>query len=277
MTQQVKRRNGRLLGQMRNISVSSGIYSYAPGSILFEQEETKVLCTVSMMQGVPHFLRGKKEGWLTAEYALLPHATQVRTARESVQGQRTGRSIEISRLIGRALRTIVNVASIGENTIYIDCDVLKADGGTRAAAITAACLALEQAQAHWLANRIITAPIIAQRIAGISVGICKDTILVDPDYAEDSTIDADFNIIMTESGQLIEMQGGAEKKPISWELFQAVQNSARTTVQELFAYLKDNAPAIVENVSAQYTHKKEEKVPLFSLRNRLLAQAHEEK
>jgi ribonuclease PH len=178
--------------------------------------KTKVLCAVSLQQGVPHFLRGKKTGWLTAEYSLLPASTPIRTVREITANKRNGRTIEISRVIGRALRSVVNLDPLGEQTIFIDCDVLQADGGTRTACITGAYLALKAAVAQWLHRGIISETILIDELAAISVGLAQDTVLLDLDFIEDSATEADFNFVLTRSGKIIELQGSAEKFPIKW-------------------------------------------------------------
>ena len=181
------RADNRAHNQLRPISLRHNEFGYAPGSVLFALGNTKVLCSVNMQPNVPPFLKGSKSGWLTAEYAMLPAATQLRTNRESSSFKRNGRSVEISRLIGRSLRNIVDLSKIGERTIIIDCDVLQADGSTRTACITAANYALHAAQAHWLERKVIDQPIITNRIAAVSVGINQDDALLDLDYTEDSS------------------------------------------------------------------------------------------
>ena len=177
------RYNNRKNDALRPISTQFDAPGYAAGSVIYQQGRTKVLCCVTMQVGVPAFLRNKGTGWLHAEYALLPSATMPRSQREIKQMRPNGRSLEISRLIGRSFRTIIDLASMGERTIYIDCDVLQADGGTRVAAISGAMLALQQAEKHWLEKGIITQSIIQDRLAAVSVGIKEDeTILVDPDF-----------------------------------------------------------------------------------------------
>ncbi|HZW60793.1 MAG TPA: ribonuclease PH, partial [Candidatus Babeliales bacterium] len=208
-------------------------------SVLFELGNTKVLCSISLQTGVPPFLKGKKTGWLTAEYAMLPSATTIRTPRESSTGQKNGRSIEISRLIGRSLRSVVNLQSIGEQTIMIDCDVLQADGGTRTACITGACLALSKAEMKWLASGIISKPLLIDKLAAISVGLTNQSALLDIDFAEDNACQADYNFVLTESGSIVEVQGTAEKSPITWQQMEQVYQLAQQGVSQLFA-LFDN-------------------------------------
>lgn len=229
------RSDGRSADQIRNFNITYNVIEHAAGSVLIELGKTKVLCAVTMQQNVPPFLRGKNTGWLTAEYAMLPAATASRTPRESTAMQRNGRSVEISRFIGRVLRTVTNIDALDERTITIDCDVLQADGGTRTASITGAYLALEQAQNVWLAQGIIAQPIVRDAVVAVSIGVMAEEVLLDPDFVEDSRMDADFNIVMTQSGNVIEIQGGAEKKSISWQLFDQVRERAQQGAQQLFA------------------------------------------
>lgn len=230
------RYNNRKNNALRPISTEFDAPSYATGSVIYQQGRTKVLCCVTMQVGVPAFLRNKGVGWLHAEYAMLPTATMPRTQREIKQLRPNGRSLEISRLIGRSFRTIIDLSSIGERTIYIDCDVLQADGGTRVASISGAMLALQKAEKLWLEKGIISNPIIKDRIAAVSVGIKEDeTILVDPDFAEDTQLIADLNMVLTASGKVVEVQGGAEKEPLSWELFDQARALACQQVETIFA------------------------------------------
>ena len=235
------RHDGRTAYQMRSISCLWNNYSYAPGSVVIEWGNTKVLCAVTMQQGVPSFLRGKGQGWLTAEYMLLPTATPVRIARDVSACKRNGRTVEISRLIGRVFRTIIDFSVLAERTIYVDCDVLQADGGTRVAAITGASLALLQAQNQWLAEGILEKPFLKDSIAAIAVGVYKGSIILDPDYHEDTDIHADFNVVMTISGKVIEIQGGAEKDPLCWEQFEQIRLVACDGIQGLKT-LFENVP-----------------------------------
>ncbi len=269
---------GRSTDQMRSVTITRNIYSQADSSVLFGLGKTQVLCAVSLQQGVPKFLRGKGIGWLTAEYAVLPTATQERTTRESSTGHRDGRAVEISRVIGRTLRSCVKLDTLGEWTIVIDCDVLCADGGTRVASINGATRALERAQEAWLSAGRIKQPFLVQKPAAVAIGVTDEGILlVDPDYKEDVDIIADFNIIATQSG-IIEVQGGAEKQPISWDLFNELCSTARTALEALFE--QSNGAEVAAPVSekpqkAQTAAKQvakttsEEKFPLFSLKNRL--------
>jgi ribonuclease PH len=266
----IKRNDGRTPDQLRPVSFSRGIYEYAAGSVLFEMGKTKVLCAVSIQQGVPQFLRGKNAGgWLTAEYALLPTSTTVRTQREASQGRKDGRAVEIARFIGRCFRSVVDVSEIGERTITIDCDVLQADGGTRTAAITGSFMALMMAQEKWLQSRVINKPIIVENIAAISVGVVHDSVLLDLSCNEDNIATADFNFVITQSNKIIEMQGGAESCPLSWDMFEKVRVMACSGVEQLFSLCSQDDQSHGRDVSRQQISRSEEKTPLFSLKNRL--------
>ncbi len=269
---ELKRKHGRSHNCVRPLNISYNVFGYAPGSVLFEMGNTKVLCAVSLQNNVPPFLRGKGTGWLTAEYAMLPTATQQRINRESSSFKRNGRSIEISRLIGRALRTMVNLEKLGERTIYIDCDVLQADGGTRTACITGASAALEMAVQTWLQNGNLAQDILVDRIAAVSVGVCQEGAILDLNYEEDCSINADVNVVMTKSGKLVEIQGTAEKEPISWDTFEDVKLLACQGVEQIFAFLDSQRnQGVVQKhkpVSADQEKTKPKKASLFSLGNR---------
>lgn len=234
------RANNRRNDELRPLKVTYDILAYASGSVLFEIGNTKVLCAVTRQQGVPHFLRGKKSGWLTAEYSLLPASTPLRTVRDSTSSKRNGRTIEISRLIGRALRSVVKLDKLGEQTIFIDCDVLQADGGTRTASITGAYLALRAAVSNWIAQGIISESILSDEISAISVGMSAGQPLLDIDFAEDSSTDADFNYVLTRSGKIIEIQGSAEKFPVTWEQHDSMKNIAISGVSTIFEFFDDS-------------------------------------
>jgi ribonuclease PH len=226
---------------------------------------TKVLCSIHIQNNVPPFLRGKKQGWLTAEYAMLPSATQVRTAREISSANRNGRSVEISRLIGRSLRSVLDLSKLGEQTIVVDCDVLQADGGTRTACLTGAFLALELAikRLRHVSEENRNA-IIKDRLVALSAGICGDQVLLDIDCAEDSAIDADFNFVLTESDKIIEVQGTAEQHAIEWSLFQNMCEVVRKGARDLVDQLKKfPLPEVTQSTEASTG-----KAPLFSLMNR---------
>lgn len=263
------RNDRRTPDQLRPVSFSRGIYEYAAGSLLFEMGKTKVLCAVSIQNGVPQFLRGKGAGWLTAEYALLPASTMTRTQRESALARKDGRSVEIARFIGRCFRSVVDLSSIGERTITIDCDVLQADGGTRTAAITGSFLALAMAQEKWLQSRLINKPIIKENITAVSVGVVHENVLLDLNYEEDSAASADFNFVITQTDKIIEMQGGAESAPLSWDTFEQVRVMARRGAEQLFAlYDKSKKEPYSAEASKGRQQEAAERTPLFSLKNR---------
>jgi ribonuclease PH len=262
------RNDKRTPDQLRPVSFSRGIYEYAAGSVLFEMGKTKVLCAVSLQNGVPPFLRGKGTGWLTAEYALLPMSTETRTQRESSQSGKNGRSVEIARFIGRCFRSIVDFSAIGERTIHIDCDVLQADGGTRTAAISGAFIALKMAQEQWLKSRTIIQPIIKDSIAAVSVGVVDNDVLLDLNYEEDSAATADFNFVITQSDKIVEMQGGAEIAPISWETFERVRCMAQQGAQQLFAAYEGKSSKDSSCAQATADRQNDRPAPMFSLKNR---------
>lgn len=264
----IRRNDGRTPDQLRPVSFSRGIYEYAAGSYLFEMGKTKVLCAVSLQQGVPQFLRGKGAGWLTAEYALLPTSTVTRTQRESASNKKDGRSVEIARFIGRCFRAVVDLSEFGERTITIDCDVLQADGGTRTAAITGSFLALLMAQEKWLQSRVINKPIIVEHITALSVGVVRDNVFLDLNYEEDSVATADFNFVITQSNKVIEMQGGAESAAISWDTFEQIRSMACAGAQQLFK-LYNNSKKEDEQKVTHSVQQQQDRTPLFSLKNRL--------
>ena len=209
------RADGRTVRQLREIRLSRHYTRHAEGSVLVEFGDTKVLCNASVNASVPSFLQGAKQGWVTAEYGMLPRATGVRMAREAARGRQSGRTLEIQRLIGRALRAAVDLTDLGEHTVKLDCDVIQADGGTRTAAITGSCVALADALDYMLAEKLIARNPLRQMVAAVSVGLCDGAALLDLDYGEDSTAETDLNVVMTENGNLIEVQGTAEKGEFS--------------------------------------------------------------
>jgi ribonuclease PH len=209
------RPSGRQPDQLREVRITRHFTRHAEGSVLVEFGDTRVLCTASVENSLPAFLRGKGQGWITAEYGMLPRSTHTRTAREAAKGKQSGRTQEIQRLIGRSLRAVTDLALLGERQITLDCDVLQADGGTRTAAITGACVALHDAVGQLLqAGRIEQNPL-RDIVAAISVGIFEGTAVLDLDYPEDSACDTDMNVVMTGSGGIIEVQGTAEGAPFS--------------------------------------------------------------
>lgn len=205
----------RLPDQLRPLKFTRRFTCHAEGSVLIQMGQTQVLCTASVEESIPPFLRGQGKGWVTAEYGMLPRATHTRSPREAAKGKQTGRTQEIQRLIGRSLRAVTDLEALGERQITIDCDVLQADGGTRCAAITGAWLALHDACAHLLASGKLSASPLRDHIAAISVGIYQGQAVLDLDYAEDSNCDTDMNVVMTGKGGLVEIQGTAEGTPFS--------------------------------------------------------------
>jgi len=204
------RPSGRTSNQLRPIQITRQFTNYAEGSVLIEMGETRVLCTASVEDGVPRFLKGKKQGWLTAEYGMLPRATHTRNNREAARGKQSGRTQEIQRLIGRSLRAAIDLSLLGEFTIHIDCDVLQADGGTRTASISGGCIALAEAVNHLIRKKKIKTNPMKHMIAAVSVGIYNGTPVLDLDYPEDSVAETDMNIVMNEESGFIEIQGTAE-------------------------------------------------------------------
>jgi len=231
----MKRPSGREADQMRQVTLTRHYTKHAEGSVLVEFGDTKVICTVSVEAGVPRFLRGSGQGWITAEYGMLPRSTGSRMQREASRGKQGGRTLEIQRLIGRSLRAAVDLKTLGENTLYIDCDVIQADGGTRTASITGACVAL--VDALWVMKQrgsLKKVPAV-QMIAAVSVGIYQGEPVLDLDYLEDSAADTDLNVVVTDKGGFIEVQGTAEAAPFSAEELNAMLALARQGVDQLFA------------------------------------------
>jgi ribonuclease PH len=209
------RPSGRGPGQMRPVRLTRRFTRHAEGSVLVEFGDTRVLCTASVEARVPSFLKGSGQGWLTAEYGMLPRATHTRSDREAARGKQSGRTQEIQRLIGRSLRSVVDLAALGERTIQVDCDVLQADGGTRTAAITGACVAVGDALAWMSAQGMLERSPMREMVAAVSVGIWRGVPVLDLDYAEDSACDTDMNVVMTGAGGIVEVQGTAEGAPFS--------------------------------------------------------------
>lgn len=224
---------------LRPIEITRKFTRYAAGSVLYKQGNTWVLCTASIDTTVPSFLRGSGKGWVTAEYNMLPSATATRKDRDIKKLKQDGRSVEISRLIGRTLRAAVDMEKLGENTITIDCDVLQADGGTRCASITGGMIALADAIAKLLADGTISESPLRQHVAAISVGICQGEPTVDLDYIYDSTADVDMNFIMTEDGRFVEVQGTAEHEPFTDAQLDTLRHLAKEAIATLIAKQKE--------------------------------------
>lgn len=233
---QPTRPSGRRPDQLRDIRITRQYTRHAEGSVLIEFGQTRVICTASVESGVPSFLKGKKQGWVTAEYGMLPRSTGERMPREAAKGKQSGRTQEIQRLIGRSLRAIVDMQKLGENTITIDCDVIQADGGTRTASITGACVALQDACQWMLARGMAKENPILCRVASVSVGMYQGCPVLDLDYPEDSTAETDMNVVMNEAGGFIEIQGTAENKAFTEAEFQAMLDLARSGINRLFEY-----------------------------------------
>lgn len=220
--------------QLRDVKVTRQFTKHAEGSVLIEFGDTRVLCNASVIDGVPRFLKGKNQGWVTAEYSMLPRATHTRSDREAARGKQGGRTLEIQRLIGRSLRAAVNLKKIGEHTITIDCDVIQADGGTRTAAITGGCIALKEA-IDWMVKKekLSNSNAFNQHIAAISVGLYRGQPVLDLDYAEDVIADTDMNVVMTENGDFIEIQGTAEDGSFSREQLDSLLEIAKSGCETL--------------------------------------------
>jgi ribonuclease PH len=228
--------DGRDNTSLRAVTISRHFTRHAEGSVLIEFGSTKVICTASVEEGVPPFLRGKGSGWVTAEYSMLPRATNTRSPRESTRGKVGGRTHEIQRLIGRSLRSVINMTLLGERTVLIDCDVIQADGGTRTAAITGAYVALVDA-VSWLEDRkMLAANPIREAVAAVSVGMVDGMPLLDLDYREDSTAEVDMNFVMTSSGRFVEVQGTAESKPFTIDEMDRMRALAVKGIERLFAF-----------------------------------------
>ncbi len=227
------RPSGRSTDQMREIRFTRQYTMHAEGSVLVEFGNTKVLCTASVEQGVPRFMRGQGRGWVTAEYGMLPRSTHTRNGREAARGKQGGRTLEIQRLIGRSLRAAVDMKKLGENTILIDCDVLQADGGTRTAAISGACVALVDALTYMLEKKTISEDPLLGLVGSVSVGLYKGEPVLDLDYDEDVSADTDMNVVMTQQGGFVEIQGTAEEAPFTLEEQQQMLVLAQKGIKEI--------------------------------------------
>ena len=231
----MSRPSGRNADQTRSIKITRNYTKHAEGSVLVEFGDTKVLCNASVEESVPGFLRGKKSGWITAEYGMLPRSTNSRMNREAARGKQTGRTVEIQRLIGRSLRAAIDLNLLGERTVTIDCDVIQADGGTRTASITGACVALADALQTLVDTGKLTTSPLKRMVASISVGIYQGEAVLDLDYPEDSAADTDMNIIMADDGGIIEIQGTAEGEPFTEAEFGSMLSLAKKGIKELLA------------------------------------------
>jgi ribonuclease PH len=228
----------RQVDELRAVSLERGVVKHAEGSCFVKFGDTHVLVTASLEERLPLWLKGQGRGWITAEYGMLPRATAERTRREASAGKQGGRTVEIQRLIGRSLRSVVDLAAMGERQITIDCDVIQADGGTRTASITGAWVALSDCLT-WMKNRdMLRADVLRDHIAAVSCGVCKGTAVLDLDYAEDAEADTDANFVMTGSGSIVEIQATAEKFPFSEDQFQVLLALARKGIEKLISLQK---------------------------------------
>ncbi|MBI3583247.1 MAG: ribonuclease PH [Nitrospinae bacterium] len=232
------RADGRKVNEIRRVKIIRNFIKHAEGSALIEMGDTRVICTATVEETVPPFLRGKGEGWVTAEYSMIPRSARSRIVREASRGKIGGRTHEIQRLIGRALRSVIDLKSLGERTIWIDCDVIQADGGTRTTSITGAYVALYDALYHMKREKMITDMPLRDLVAATSVGIVNGRILLDLNYEEDSKADVDMNVVMTGSGKFIEIQGTAERVPFSKEDSDSLIKLATKGIKELIKIQK---------------------------------------
>ena len=234
----MQRPSGRTPAQLRDISITRNFTCHAEGSVLVGFGDTRVICTASVEKGVPRFMRGQGRGWVTAEYGMLPRSTGTRMGREASRGKQGGRTVEIQRLIGRSLRAALDLTKLGENTITIDCDVIQADGGTRTASITGACVALVDAIRYLQGQKLIDTDPLLQMIASVSVGIYQGVPVLDLDYPEDSQAQTDMNVVMSEQGGFIEVQGTAEADPYTREELDQMLSLAQGGIAEVVAIQK---------------------------------------
>ncbi len=230
----------RKADELRKITLERNYTKYAEGSVLVCFGETKVLCNASVVKGVPRFLKGSDQGWITAEYSMLPRATHDRSDREATRGKQGGRTLEIQRLIARSLRACVDLKKLGDYTIYLDCDVIQADGGTRTAAITGACVALRDAIKYMQRNSLIISDPFLHYVASISVGIYQNEAVLDLDYREDSKAETDMNVVMTDSGKFIEIQGTAEGAPFEESHLASLLGLAKQGIAQLIELQKSS-------------------------------------
>lgn len=234
----VNRPSNRENNQLRQVDIIRHYTKHAEGSVLVKFGDTHVLCTASVEEKVPGFLKGQGQGWVTAEYGMLPRSTGSRMQREAARGKQSGRTQEIQRLIGRSLRAVIDLTKLGERTIHFDCDVIQADGGTRTASITGAYVAMHDAITYLLNNNLLTESPITNAVAAISVGVYKGTPVLDLDYIEDSDCDTDMNIVMTSSGGFVEIQGTAEGEPFSRDTMNAMTDLAEHGIKQLLTLQK---------------------------------------
>ncbi len=232
----MKRLDGRLADELRKIRVTSNFLAHPAGSVLVEFGGTKVICAVSLESGVPGWMRaqGVPGGWVTSEYGMIPSSTHDRTQREASRGKQGGRTMEIQRLIGRSFRSVINLEKLGQNTVYIDCDVIDADGGTRCASITGASIALQIAFKKLVADRVLSENPMTGNVAAVSVGIVRGEPVLDLCYEEDSGAEVDMNVVMTEAGKFVEIQGTAEEQPFSYSEMEKMLSLAKGGLEKIF-------------------------------------------
>jgi ribonuclease PH len=235
----VMRNDSRGNDSLRQVRITRNFTKHAEGSVLIEFGDTRVICTASVEESVPPFLRGKGTGWVTAEYSMLPRATHTRSSREAAKGKQSGRTLEIQRLIGRSLRAVTDLTALGERSITIDCDVIQADGGTRTASITGAYVALHDALSTLRDRGLIAQIPLREAVAAVSVGIIVGEALLDLDYLEDSSAEVDMNFVMTSSDRFVEVQGTAETEPFTVEQMDAMRCLATKGIQSLFAIQRE--------------------------------------
>jgi len=227
------RHDGRQSDQLRSMNITPGFIPHAEGSALIEIGRTRVICTASVEESVPSFLKGSNKGWITSEYSMIPRATSTRTTRESSIGKKSGRTQEIQRLIGRSMRAAAELEKLGERQIWIDCDVIEADGGTRTASITGAFIALSLAVKKLMASNKLTQNPVRSHVAAVSVGIVGGRPMLDLNYVEDSSADVDFNVVMTDRDEFVEIQGTAERFPFSGSALDQLLELGRTGIRQL--------------------------------------------
>ncbi len=233
-----KRSDGRKPDEIRKVKITHDYITSAPGSVLFEAGDTRVICTATVQPDVPGWMRGKKRGWLTAEYSMLPRSSPERIQREAVRGKLGGRTQEIQRLIGRSLRTVVDMGLLGERTIIVDCDVIQADGGTRCASITGGCIAVYRTIRHLLKENLLEDDPLKGYVAAVSAGVFKGTTLLDLPYAEDAAAEVDLNVVMTDAGKMVEVQGTAEGEPFAKKTLDELLKLATKGISELIEIQK---------------------------------------
>lgn len=242
------RNDSRQSDELRDVTITTNINKHAEGSVLIQFGDTKVICTASVEERVPPFMKGQGKGWVTAEYSMLPRATHARNQREANRGKLSGRTMEIQRLIGRALRSVVNLQALGERTITLDCDVIQADGGTRTTSITGAFVALCLAVEHIAKSHPFQVYPINDYLASVSVGIINDTPMLDLNYVEDSSAKVDMNVVMTGSGKFVEVQGTGEESPFSRDELQQLLGLAEQGIQQLITAQKQALGAVSERI-----------------------------